>query len=64
MRKFYFICNFFFQSCYPIFQPQKCVTYCKGQNKKKNHDNWSKNKKVIQSQKLSKKCLKDSKFLV
>ena len=31
---------------------------------KKNRDNWLKNKKVIQCQKMSKKCPKDSKFLV
>ena len=31
---------------------------------KKNHDNWLKNKKVIQSQKMSKNCPKNSTFLV
>ena len=40
----------FFQSCYLFVRTQKVATHCKGQNEK-NHDNWLKNKKVIQCQK-------------
>ena len=47
----------------PYF-PQKVAIYFKEQNIKRNHDSWLKNKKVIQSQKLSKKCPKNSKCLV
>ena len=32
----------------------KVATHCREQNKKKGHDNWLKNKKVIQSNKMSK----------
>ena len=31
---------------------------------KKNHDNWLKTKKVIQSQKMSEKCPQSSKFFI
>ena len=55
-----FICNFF-QSSYFIFHNQKVAVDCKEQNKK-NHDNWLKNKKVIQCKKMSKKCPKYSKM--
>ena len=43
----------FFQSFYLGFYIQKIATHCKEQNKK-NHNNWLKNKKVIQSQKMTK----------
>ena len=57
---FYFILFVtFFQSCYLIFHTQKVSTHCKKQNKKRNHGNWLKNKHVIQSQQMSKKCPKN-----
>ena len=40
------ICNYF--SSWSDFYTQTVATQCKEQNKK-NHDNWLKNKKVIQS---------------
>ena len=42
----------FFQLCYLIFNTRKVATHCKEQ---KNHGNWLKNKKVIQSQKNAQK---------
>ena len=54
----------FFSVTLPFFHTQKIATHCKEQNKKKNYDNWLRNKKVIQWQKMSKKCPKNSKFLV
>ena len=60
----FFFFFFFFQSCYLISHIQKVATPCKEQNKKKNHDNWLKNKKVIQNQKTAQKMPKNSKILV
>ena len=48
----------FFQSSYIIFHNKKVATHFKEQNKKKNHDNWLKNKKVIQSKKCPKNAQK------
>ena len=51
---FYFICNFFVShvTLFPI--PKKFLHIVRNKLKKKN-DNWLKNKKVIQSQKIFKK---------
>ena len=49
---------------YTIFHTEKVPIHCKERKEKKNLDNWLKNKKAIQCQKMSKKYLKDSKFLV
>ena len=42
---------------------QKFATHCKEQ-KKKNHNNWLKTKKLFKVKKCFKKCPKNSKFLV
>ena len=45
--------TFFIQPCYLNLHTQKFAAYCKEQHKK-NHDNWLRTKKVIQSHKISK----------
>ena len=59
---FFILFATFFQSFYFIYYTQKVATHYKEQNKKKNHDNWLKNKKVIECQKMSKKCPKKLKI--
>ena len=51
---FYFICNFF-SSHLTLFSIPKMFLHIVRNNIKKNHDNWLKNKKAIQSQKMPKK---------
>ena len=53
-RFFYFICNFF-SSHITLFSIPKELLHIVRNEIKENHDNWLKNNKVIQSQKLPKK---------
>ena len=48
----------------PYFPHPKSLLHIVRNKTKNNHDNLLENKKVIQSQKMSKKCPKNSKFLV
>ena len=60
---FYFICNFFCSHITLFSIPNNLLHILRNKLKKNNHDNWLKNKKVIQSQKMSKK-LKISGFKI